>query len=101
MNHKIPKDIELMLTKGNFVIAIKTLSQREGISLDEAKQKIDAFEAHLNADKPDFNHLVDAVDQKIASQGVPTWMTSKWFRIAQVVIFMVLLVVLLRLFNFW
>ena len=40
----LPAHIKQLVDKKNYVIAIKTHAQEQGISLDEAKQQIDAYE---------------------------------------------------------
>lgn len=44
---KLPKAVSLMVEKNNLVMAIKTLAEEEGISMDEAKSRIDQYEAAL------------------------------------------------------
>ncbi len=44
---KLPKHIIMMVEKGNLVSAIKNLSAEESISMDEAKDRIDAYEQQL------------------------------------------------------
>ncbi len=46
---QLPKYIIMMVEKGNLVSAIKNLSADENISMDEAKQRIDAYEEALKA----------------------------------------------------
>ncbi|MGP9543677.1 hypothetical protein ACT3QR_01565 [Psychrobacter sp. AOP7-B1-25] len=47
VNTKLPKDVIMMIEKNNLVMAIKTLSADENISMDEAKSRIDAYETQL------------------------------------------------------
>ena len=47
INTKLPKDIIMMIEKNNLVMAIKTLAADENISMDEAKNRIDAYETAL------------------------------------------------------
>lgn len=44
---KLPKSVVIMIEKGNFVVAIKTLAAEEGISMNAAKARIDEYEAAL------------------------------------------------------
>lgn len=44
---KLPKSVVIMIEKGNFVMAIKTLAADEGISIDAAKVRIDEYETAL------------------------------------------------------
>lgn len=46
---KLPKEIAQMVEKNNLVLAIKTLVAQENLTFDEAKNRIDAFEAHLKS----------------------------------------------------
>ncbi|ELA08620.1 hypothetical protein MOMA_08671 [Moraxella macacae 0408225] len=41
----LPKHIRQLVDKKNYVIAIKTYAQEQNISIDAAKQAIDAYEA--------------------------------------------------------
>ncbi len=63
---KLPKAIQMMVDKGNIVMAIKTLAADEHISMDAAKARIDAYEANLKTEQQQTLN-------KIASkQGIPT-----------------------------
>ena len=46
---KLPKAVAIMVEKNNLVMAIKTLAEEENISMTEAKERIDVYEAALNA----------------------------------------------------
>ena len=46
-NKKLPKAVMMMVEKGNLVQAIKTLAADDGISMDAAKSRIDAYELAL------------------------------------------------------
>ena len=46
-NKKIPKAVAIMVEKNNLVMAIKTLAAEENISMTEAKERIDVYEAAL------------------------------------------------------
>ena len=46
-NPKLPKAVMMMVEKNNLVMAIKTLAADENISMDEAKNRIDAYENSL------------------------------------------------------
>ena len=46
-NKKLPKAVAIMVEKNNLVMAIKTLAEDENISMTEAKERIDAYEASL------------------------------------------------------
>ena len=47
VNAKLPKAIIMMIEKNNLVMAIKTLAADENISMDDAKNRIDAYETAL------------------------------------------------------
>ena len=48
----LPPHIRQLVDKNNFVIAIKTLSQEQNISLDQAKTLIDDYEASRKSSQP-------------------------------------------------
>ena len=48
-NKKLPKAVAIMVEKNNLVMAIKTLAEEENISMTEAKERIDVYEAALKA----------------------------------------------------
>ena len=47
VNAKLPKAVMMMIEKNNLVMAIKTLAEDENISMDDAKDRIDAYETAL------------------------------------------------------
>ncbi|MDN3398636.1 hypothetical protein QL919_07850 [Psychrobacter sp. APC 3426] len=47
VNPKLPKDVIMMIEKGNLVMAIKTLAADKNITMDEAKIQIDDYETAL------------------------------------------------------
>lgn len=51
VNTKLPKAVITMIEKNNLVMAIKTLSADENISMDEAKVRIDAYETKLKIEQ--------------------------------------------------
>lgn len=63
---KLPKAIIMMVEKGNIVMAIKTLAEEENISLDAAKERIDAYEAEFKVKQ---QQQLTAIANK---QGIPT-----------------------------
>lgn len=44
---KLPKAVIMMIEKNNLVMAIKTLAKDENISMEAAKERIDAYETNL------------------------------------------------------
>ncbi|MDN3452956.1 MULTISPECIES: hypothetical protein [unclassified Psychrobacter] len=47
VNTKLPRDVMMMIEKNNLVMAIKTLAADENISMNDAKDRIDAYETQL------------------------------------------------------
>ena len=58
---KLPKHIAQMVEKNNLVLAIKTLSEEQNISMGEAKNLIDSYEENL---KQQQTKKVEAINQK-------------------------------------
>lgn len=48
-NQSLPTHIRQLVDKKNYVIAIKTHAEEQGISMEEAKNQIDAYEAQATA----------------------------------------------------
>lgn len=61
MSNKLPKHIAQMVEKNNLVLAIKSLSEEQNISMGEAKELIDEHEQAL---KQQQNKKVEAISQK-------------------------------------
>ena len=61
MSNKLPKHIAQMVEKNNLVLAIKSLSEEQNISMGEAKELIDEYEQDL---KRQQNKKVEAISQK-------------------------------------
>lgn len=114
----LPKDIKQLVDKKNYVIAIKTLSERDSISLEAAKKRIDDYEATKHAqhakkhktkktkqeekkDKRshssdlsnpnDLSSLVNSVDDAIAAKGISTHIPAHWLRLGQFLVLLLLL----------
>lgn len=68
---KLPKAVSLMVEKNNLVMAIKTLAEEEGISMDEAKSRIDQYEAALK-DKQQQKLAKIANKQGLATPSIAT-----------------------------
>lgn len=67
VNHKkLPKGVIMMIEKNNLVMAIKTLATDENITMDAAKARIDAYEAHLKSKQ---QQKINAIANK---QGIPS-----------------------------
>ena len=63
---KLTKTVIMMIEKGNLVMAIKTLAADENISMEAAKERIDAYETELQAKQ---QQNLTAIANK---QGIPT-----------------------------
>lgn len=63
---KLPRAIAQMVEKNNLVLAIKTLAEDEGISMDAAKERIDMYEAEVKAKQ---QHQLSSIANK---QGIPS-----------------------------
>ena len=61
MSNKLPKHIAQMVEKNNLVLAIKSLSEEQNISMSEAKDLIDDYEQSI---KQQQNKKVEAISQK-------------------------------------
>ena len=60
-SNKLPKHIAQMVEKNNLVMAIKTLSEEQNISMGEAKEVIDSYELDL---KQQQTKKVEAITKK-------------------------------------
>ena len=70
----LPSHIKQLVDKKNYVIAIKTHAQEQGISLDEAKQQIDAYENQAlaaNGQTPSTAHPVPSA--RLKSKALAHW----------------------------
>ena len=65
MSNKLPKHIAQMVEKNNLVMAIKTLSEEQNISMAEAKEQIDDYENRL---KQKHIKRVESIHQKQQNQ---------------------------------
>ena len=66
VNIKLSKTVIMMIEKGNIVMAINTLAADENISMDAAKERIDAYETEFKAKQ---QQKLNAIANK---QGIPT-----------------------------
>ena len=113
----LPSHIKQLVYKKNYVIAIKTHAQEQGISLDEAKQQIDAYEnqalAANNQTPPTappapsvetkgqgFSTLTHGLDNHLKQENIKVPLIPRWvWRVSVIILVMVLIGVLLsRLF---
>lgn len=70
---KLPKHIAQMVEKNNLVLAIKTLSEEQNISMGEAKDLIDSYEENL---KQQQTKKVEAIHQKQQKKNAAKGTTS-------------------------
>lgn len=87
---KLPKEITQLVDKGNFIIAIQTWAKKQGLTLEQAKTDIDAYEAWRNAQqsqqpKNDFNQLTDHVTASLKSHGIKK-MLPRWAKLLLVLV---------------
>ena len=113
----LPSHIKQLVDKKNYVIAIKTYAQEQGISLDEAKQQIDAYENQALAAKTQtpstvhpalsaetkeqgFSTLTQGLDNHLEQENIKVPLIPRWvWRVSVIILVMVLMGVLLsRLF---
>lgn len=113
----LPSHIKQLVDKKNYVIAIKTHAQEQGISLDEAKQQIDAYENQAlatNSQMPPtahpapstvtkeqgFSTLTQGLDNHLEQENIKVPLIPRWvWRVSVIILVMVLMGVLLsRLF---
>ena len=113
----LPSHIKQLVDKKNYVIAIKTHAQEQGISLDEAKQQIDAYDnqalaaktqtpptAHpapsLETKEQGFSTLTQGLDNHLKQENITLPLLPRWVkRVSVIILVMVLMGVLLsRLF---
>ena len=113
----LPSHIKQLVDKKNYVIAIKTHAQEQGISLDEAKQQIDAYENQALAAKTQtpstvhpapsaetkeqgFSTLTQGLDNHLEQENITLPLLPRWVkRVSVIILVMVLMGVLLsRLF---
>lgn len=84
--NSLPPHIRQLVDKNNFVIAIKTLSQEQNISLEAAKAQIDAYEASkilpvTNSTMQDTGEtLVNSVDTHLQQQNIQRPLLPYWVK---------------------
>lgn len=61
-----------MVKKNNLVLAIKTLSTEEGITMGEAKTRIDAYEAELKATQQKDLEKIQQKQQSTQKKNTPS-----------------------------
>lgn len=118
-NKKLPANIAQMVEKNNLVMAITTLSGDEGISFDEAKQRIDSYEEQLKQKqqaqqdniakkqakktatdtqaKNSFATLQAGVDKKFNEEGYKKPLFPYWLKRVAIIV----TVMLILMWGFW
>lgn len=122
-SNKLPKHIAQMVEKNNLVLAIKSLSEEQNISMSEAKDLIDDYEQSLKQqqsqkvaaishkqqkkqgikpgkqpkDNPELQSLNNGLDNRLNSMGYKPPMVPYWVKR----VFVILLVITILSLLFW
>ena len=105
----LPSHIKQLVDKKNYVIAIKTHAQEQGISLDEAKQQIDAYEnqalaansqtpptAHrapsVETKEQGFGTLTQGLDNHLKQENIKVPLIPRWVKRVSVIIMVILII---------
>lgn len=98
-NSQLPPHIRQLVDKNNFVIAIKTLAQEQNISLEQAKNQIDAYEASKSPGHTTgngFDNLTQGLDKHLQQENIQLPLVPYWVkRVTVILIIMVVLGLLL------
>lgn len=89
----LPAHIRQLVDKHNFVIAIKTHAEEQGISLEEAKAQIDAYEeSQKKSSQQSFNNLTQGLDNHLQQENIQLPLIPYWVkRVAIIVLVMLVL----------
>ena len=96
----LPSHIRQLVDKNNFVIAIKTLSQEQNISLDQAKTLIDDYEASQKSPqsqphpaKPNtpnaFTTLKQNLDTHLTQENIKLPLIPYWVKRVMVILLII------------
>lgn len=99
----LPAHIRQLVDKKNYVIAIKTHAQERNISLDEAKNQIDAYEASQtplaqnpvipnpskNAVTDGFNVLTQSLDSQMQQENIKLPLIPYWVKRVAIIVLVV------------
>lgn len=105
----LPAHIKQLVDKKNYVIAIKTHAQEQGISLDEAKTQIDAYENQALAGKGQtmpitnttpstvtkeqgFNTLTQGLDNHLKQENIKLPLLPRWVKRVSLIVLVMLIV---------
>ncbi len=93
--NQLPAHIRQLVDKKNYVIAIKTHAQEQGISMDEAKNQIDAYEQTQlpqGSQTGGLNQLSQSLDQHLQQEQIKVPLMPRWvWRIAVIISVMVVI----------
>lgn len=103
---QLPAHIRQLVDKKNFVIAIKTLAEEQHISLDEAKAKIDAYEAASLTNQPSMNNqnnpaktglgvLQQGLDNHLKQENIKVPLIPRWMWRVSIIILVMIAIALL------
>ena len=94
----LPPHIRQLVDKNNFVIAIKTLSQEQNISLDQAKTLIDDYEASRKFSQPHpakpntptaFTTLNQDLDTPLTQENIKLPLIPYWVKRVMVILLII------------
>ena len=94
----LPPHIRQLVDKNNFVIAIKTLSQEQNISLDQAKTLIDDYEASRKSSQPHpakpntptaFTTLNQDLDTHLTQENIKRPLIPYWVKRVMVILLII------------
>ncbi|MGL5252414.1 MAG: hypothetical protein ACRC7U_04650 [Moraxella sp.] len=99
----LPKHIRQLVDKHNYVIAIKTHAQEQGISLEQAKQDIDRYEQSQLTDEPSgidtpaatdsgFDNLKKGLDNHLAQEGITVPLIPRWVKRVAIIVMIALVI---------
>lgn len=106
----LPTHIKQLVDKKNYVIAIKTHAQEQGISLDEAKQQIDDYESQALASKGQpttqavvtntpaanseqgFNVLTQGLDNHLKQENIKLPLLPRWVKRVSVIVLVIIII---------
>lgn len=102
----LPVHIRQLVDKKNYVIAIKTYAQEQGISLDEAKKQIDDYESQtlastvqpVNSTSSDpatkaqgFDALTQGLDNHLKQENIKLPLLPRWVKRVSVIILVIII----------
>lgn len=106
---QLPPHIRQLVDKNNFVIAIKTLSQEQNISLEQAKAMIDEYEASkvspaVTNDIPTtnaFDNLNQDLSNHLKQENIRLPLIPYWVKRVVVIVLVMLILgwMIWKLFN--